>query len=366
MEQIRARAIGRRELLMGSAAGGMTLALTACSDGTEDTGSSGNKDLGEVTLVLDVPPYGKHSPFYVATKKDFWKKRGLKVSIQSAKGSSDAVTKIGAGAGEIGFADTSAVIQGRANNGIKAKLVCMFHYKNLMSVQALSSEGIRTPKDLVGKTIVTTAGDGGLVLLPALAEINGFDEKKVTITYADHPSLPGAVAGKKADGDIDYLTGYPSLQHAAKETGEKTTYFLYSDYGLDVYNNGIFVTDKYLKSSPDQVRAFTAGFVDGIVYTVAHPDEAVRIFRDAVPGISADIAKEQQQIAIDHLHVPEVEKNGFGPMSRKKMDYTLELANKYFEIKKPFSDVNEVYTNAYVPRGKVPQFRSRAPSASPK
>lgn len=353
--------IRRRDVLLGAAAGGLGLTLGGC--GGADTAKKKNKT-AHATLVLDVAPYGKHSPFYVAMDKGLWKKRGLNISIQSAKGSSDAVTKVGAGAGEFGFADTSAVIQGRANSGIEAKLVCMFHYRNLMSLQSLASTGIREPKDLEGKTIVTTAGDGGLVLLPALAKINGFDRKRVRITYAEHPSLARAVAGKKADGDIDYLTGYPSLEAAADKAREATAYFLYADYGLDVYNNGIFVTDKYLASSPDQVRAFTAGLVEAVLFTVAHPDGAVRIFQESVPGLSADIVKAQQQIAIDHLHVPEVEKNGFGPMSEKKMQYTLRLANKYFEVKKNITDVNDIYTNKYVPQGKVPHFGSPAPKST--
>lgn len=357
----------RRQLLGGVGGVGLGLALGACgSSGTSGKGASGGGGgkTKSVTLVLDVAPYGKDTPFYVAKEKGFWTKRGLDVAIQHGKGSADTVTKIGAGTGDFGFADISAMIQGRANKNIDATMVCMFHYKNLASAQGLANPPISKPTDLVGKTLVTTPGDADLVLLPALAEINGFDRKSVKINFSEYTSeIPTVVTGK-ADGMLNYFTAYPALQAAAEKRGKKATYFLYADYGLDIYNNGILVLNKYLKSSPDQVKAFTAGFVEGVLYAVAHPDEAVQIFTQAVPGISADIVKAQQQVAINHLHVPEVDEHGFGPMDEKKMKKTLDIVNKYFKLKKPVSDVGDIYSNDYVPHGKVPHFTTK-PSATP-
>ncbi|MGH3098272.1 MAG: ABC transporter substrate-binding protein [Streptosporangiales bacterium] len=356
----------RRQLLGGVGAAGLTFALGACSGGgkTGKAVSGGGGQTKSVTLVLDVAPYGKDTPFYVAKEKGFWSKRGLDVAIQHGKGSADTVTKIGAGTGEFGFADISAMIQGRANKNIDATMVCMFHYKNLASAQGLNNPAISEPKDLVGKTLVTTPGDADLVLLPALAKINGFDRKQVKISFSEYTSEIPAVVTGKADGMLNYFTAYPALEAAAEKRGKKASYFLYADYGLDIYNNGIMVLNKYLKSSPDQVKAFTAGFVEAVVYTVAHPDEAVQIFTQAVPGISADVVAAQQQVAINHLHVPEVEKHGFGPMDEGKVKRTLDIVNKYFKLKKPVSNVGDIFTNDHVPRGKVPKFTTK-PSATP-
>ncbi|MGH3098276.1 MAG: ABC transporter substrate-binding protein [Streptosporangiales bacterium] len=354
--------IGRRELLAGMGAMGLGVGLTACG-GSTDAGANANAGgTTHVTLVLDVTPYGKHSPFYVAKKKGMWEKRGLKVSIQSGKGSADAFNKVASGSGQFAFADISTVILGMANKSIGSKMVCMYHYKNLMAEIGLASAGIEKPQDFVGKKLQTTPGNGALLLLPALGEINHFDAKKVKTPYGEFSSIVPNLMGGNVDGALTYFTTYPALEAAAQKAGgKKTSYVLYADYGLDIYNNGIIVTDDYLKNSPNQVKAFTAGFVEAVRYTVAHPDEAAQIFGEMVPGISPDVVKAQQQIAINHLHVPEVEKHGFGPMSEAKMTKTLKLINKYFKLKKPVKDIGSLYTNDYVPTGKVPRFRYKKP-----
>lgn len=359
--------IGRRELLAGMGLAGLGVGLAACGGSSSSSGANAKAGgTKHVTLVLDVTPYGKHSPFYVAKKKGMWSKRGLKVSIQSGKGSADAFNKVASGSGQFAFADISTVVLGKANKNISSKMVCMYHYKNLMAEIGLASAGIEKPQDFVGKKLQTTPGNGALLLLPALGDINHFDAKKVKTPYGEFSSIVPNVMSGNIDGALTYLTTYPALEAAAKKKGgEKTSYVLYADYGLDIYNNGIIVTDKYLKESPDQVKAFNAGFVEAVEYTVAHPDEAVKIFDESVPGISADVVKAQQQVAINHLHVPEVRQHGFGPMSADKMTKTLKIIDKYFKLNKKVTDVKSIYTNDYVPKGKVPDFKykkSKEPS----
>lgn len=353
--------IGRRELLAGVGAVGLGLGLAACG-GKTSAGGNGKSGSSHVTLVLDVTPYGKHSPFYVAKKKGMWEKRGLKVSIQSGKGSADAFNKVASGSGQFAFADISTAILGKANKGIGSKMVCMYHYKNLMAEIGLADAGVQRPQDFAGKKLQTTPGNSALLLLPALGEINHFDAKSVKTPYGEFSSIVPNIMGGNVDGALTYLTTYPALESAAQKAGgKKTSYVLYADYGLDIYNNGIIVTDDYLEKAPDQVKAFTAGFVEAVLYTVAHPDEAARIFGEMVPGISPEVVKAQQQIAINHLHVPEVEKHGFGPMSEAKMTKTLKLTNQYFKLKTPVKDISTIYTNDYVQKQKVPRFRYDKP-----
>lgn len=350
--------LSRRRFLTIAGAVGLgavaTTGLAGCG-GESESGGGGQKTK-KITFISDVTPYGKHAPFFVALKKGYWTKRGLDVDIQAAKGSVDAVTKLAAGAGEIGFADTSAVILATGNQSVHAKLVCMYHYKNLMSEQTLEGRGIKKPKDLVGSTQHVIPGEGTYAMLPALAKANGFDASKVKTVTGEITNLVPSVVSGQADGALTYFTIYPALKAAAEKAGKTPTYFLYADNGVDIYNNGIVVTDSYLKKDPETVKAFCAGFVDGVVYSVAHPDEATDIFVGEVPGIDKKIAREQLQVALDHLNVPEVKEHGFGPMDSAKMQKTLDLVNEYFTLKQPVTDINQIYTNDYVPEGKVPEL----------
>ena len=291
----------------------------------------------------------------MALEKGYWKKRGLNIAIQSAQGSADAVTKLAAGAGDFGFADTSALILATGNKNMKAKVVCMYHYKNLMSVESLVKTDIKGPADLPGTTQYVIPGEGSFLLLPALGKKNNFDASKVKTVTGTFPGTVPAVAGGKADGVLTYATVFPALEAAAKKNGEEAQMFLYADYGIDVYNNGIIVMDKFIAEHPDDVKAYCDGFAEAVLFCVKNPAEASKIFVSKVPGLDVGIAQAQLQVAIDHLMVPEVEQHGFGPMDDAKMGTTLNLVNEYFDLKTPVTQTSDIYSNQYVTKGQVPQ-----------
>jgi NitT/TauT family transport system substrate-binding protein len=323
--------------------------LSACG-GSSATAGGGRK----VTAVLDVTPYGKHVPFYVGLERGYWQDRDLDVNFQSGKGSGDAVSKVASGAGDFALADTSVVALARGNQNQPVMVTCMYHYKNLMSELTLEGNGITEPGDLVGTTQHVTAGEGTFALLPALAQANKFDDKQVLTTVGEFTQIVPALLSGQVDGALTYYTLFPALQQAAEEQGKTATGFLYADNGIDVYNNGIVVTESFAEKDPEVVKAFNDGFVESVRWTAENPDEATEIFVKAVAGTNAKTARAQLQVALDHLNVPEVQKNGFGPMSLDKMETTLELVNEYFELTKPVEDVNKIFSNEFVTAGKVP------------
>ena len=349
----------RRQFLTDAAKVGAGLSLAgllgAC--GADDPRASGDSEAGsdaqDVTLLLDITPYGKHAMFYASLERGYWADRGLNVEIQSAQGSADNVSKIGAKAADFGFADTGSLIVGRGA-GANVREIAMLHYLNLQSIISLESNPIEEPSAMVGQRIGATTGDAPRALLPGLAEINDFDAEAVDLINVEQLSKPAALAQKEVDGTMDFFTGFPAYESAAQGVGETVTSFLYSDFGLDIYNNGIIAHDDLIESDPDLVRNFVEGFVEGVVWTVENPDDATSIMIEAQPGLSQDVAREQLQIAIDHLMVDEVLENGVGPMSEEKMDFTLEVISESFDLERKVT-VDEVYTNEFAPTGQIPQ-----------
>jgi NitT/TauT family transport system substrate-binding protein len=287
-----------------------------------------------------------------------WRERGLDVTIQFANGSTDAIAKVAAGAGHFALADTSAVIVARGNRGAPVRLVSMYHYKNLMAELTLTKSGISRPVDLEHTVQQSTAGDATLVLLPALAKLNGFDATKVRVQPGLFPTtVPNILAGH-VDGALTYYTLFPALKRAAERAGKVASYFLYADYGLDVYNNGIVTTEHFIDSDPNLIRDFNTGLVEAVEFSVQDPHESVRMLMEQVPGLDADIALAQLEIALDHLNVAEVRDHGFGPIHDAKMTKTLDVVNSYFDLTTPVLRTSDVYTNAMVPFGRIPRFTS--------
>src|SRR5947207_9422630 len=81
----------------------------------------------DITFVTDFGFNGRHAYYYVALEKGYYKDVGINVKIVRGQGSSDAVKQVAAGAAQIGFADTSAVIFAQANDGIPIKIVSVIY-----------------------------------------------------------------------------------------------------------------------------------------------------------------------------------------------------------------------------------------------
>ena len=360
------RRLTRRELLemapgvgLGVAATGL---LAGCSPTPAAKPSTGGAPAGQapaqrsmrdVTFLLDVTPYGKHAFYYAGQDHGEFGRAGFNVKFASAQGSGDCVRKVAAKAADFGLADTGATILARAE-GALAKITFMTHYKNLMSVLSPKKNGIAKPADLEGKTIATTAGDASLVMLPALAKINNFDASKVQTLVTDFPSKLPAVQAGRAAGSFDYYTSWPTWEAAGKRQNEEMTALLYADYGLDMYNNGIVMTDDTLRGDPSMVKEFLQALAEAIAWCVQDPDAANAITLKYNPALDRDIARRELQVAIDFLMVDEVRRNGIGTMSEDKMRQTYQLVTANYELKREVA-FDEFWTTEFAPRGVLPK-----------
>ncbi|HZR99831.1 MAG TPA: ABC transporter substrate-binding protein [Chloroflexota bacterium] len=365
------RRLTRRELLeiapgvgLGVAAAGLLAGCQPAPAATPSTGGApaqapagqapAQRRMRDVTFLLDVTPYGKHAFYYAGQDHGEFGRAGFNVKFASAQGSGDCVRKVAAKAADFGLADTGATILARAE-GAAAKITFMTHYKNLMSVLSPKKNGIAKPADLEGKTIATTAGDASLVMLPAFAKINNFDAGKVQTLVTDFPSKLPAVQAGRAQGSFDYYTSWPTWEAAGRRQNEEMTALLYADYGLDMYNNGIVVTDDALRGDPSMVKEFLQALAEAIAWCVQDPDAANAITLKYNPALDRDIARRELQVAIDFLMVDEVRRNGIGTMSEDKMRTTYQLViTNYTDMKREVS-FDEFWTTEFAPRGVLPK-----------
>src|ERR1700745_626788 len=67
-----------------------------------------------IAVRVDFLVGGNHAPWYVASEKGFYAKRGLNVTIQPGTGSADTIRTIASGGADVGFANVSTAIVGRS------------------------------------------------------------------------------------------------------------------------------------------------------------------------------------------------------------------------------------------------------------
>ena len=100
----------------------------------------------DITFVTDFGFNGRHAYYYVALEKGYYRDANLNVKIVRGQGSSDAVKQVAAGTAQIGFADTSAVIFGQANDQIPVKIVSVVYSKPPHAIYVLKDRASPSPR----------------------------------------------------------------------------------------------------------------------------------------------------------------------------------------------------------------------------
>ena len=302
----------------------------------------------KVTFFLDWVPYGKHSSFYAGIKYGIYKKYGLDVKIQPGKGSGLSVKTIGSKGAEYGHADMGTLIIGRANNpDLKVKEIAMLHHNNLFTITFLKSSGIKTPKDLEGRKIGSAVMNSSRIVFPALAPVTGMDASKVIWVDMEASAQEPSLFAGKVDAIPSYLTRKPSVEKQAKKLGKTVGRFLYSDFGVDIYSNGIIAHEDTLKNQPNRTRRFVVSSMEAFKWSVENPDKAVEAFIVKNPSVSHELARGHFDVGVDVLLTKNTRRTGIGFMLRAKVQRTIDTMFKFRKLKRKPS-VDEIYTNEFV------------------
>ena len=302
----------------------------------------------KITLGVDWQIFGRHAGFVVAQDMGFYKAEGLDVEVIRGYGAADAIKRIAAGTITAGTGDTGALVISRTQ-GIKVKAVGMVYGKAPYVLWIRKDVGVKTPKDLEGKTIGSAAGSVVRLLFPAFAKLAGVDASKVNWSTIDAPSHFPMLFSKRVDAVIDYIVGLPTVTKRGKEAGVEIQPMLYADYGLNIYSNALMVKEEMLQEKPDVVRKLVKATYQGFDYALKNPAEAAKVVKRRQPELDEDTAAAEIVILRDLVMTPEAVRNGMGFMDAEKMKITRDVITQAYELKVivPHEDL---YTNAYLPR----------------
>ncbi len=327
------------------------IVLTACCIAAitfaRDAQAQTAPPLEKITFLLDFVAYGKHVPFFVARDKGFWKDAGFDVTIVPGQGSATTVSSYAAGAVDFAFADVPSVILARSK-GAEIKVAGIIHDKSLYAVGTVRENNIKTPQDLQGKRIGSSAGDANRILFPAFAKLNNFDASSVHWIDMTPPARAPSLMIGQVDAVVLLLTEVPTFSAVATEAGKHWMEFPYANYGLDLYSHGLLVRDELIAKQPDRVRRFVEATMKAWAWSIENPKEALAIFVKANPAVNPDQAREHFRIAIDHIMTETASREGIGYIDPAKMKHTVEFVSEYFNIKGVAPD--DVYTNAFTPK----------------
>src|SRR5439155_13010692 len=123
-----------------------------------------------------------------------------------------------------------------------------------MSVMGFADKNIKTPKDIVGKTVAVTPGDSMSQIWPLFLKKTGLKETDFKTVSGDAQTKLNAVM----TGQADLLLGYV-MDQAIKlqDATQKQVYPIrFADYGINMVSSGIIVQKDFLKNKPEVVKRF--------------------------------------------------------------------------------------------------------------
>lgn len=297
-----------------------------------------------VTFITDFGFNGRHSYYYVALDKGYYKAAGLDVTIARGQGSTDAVKQVASGTAQIGFADTSAVIFAKANDGIPVKLVSVIYAKPPHAIYVLKNSEITKPKDLEGKKLADTAFSAMPKMFGAYAKAAGIDASKVTWVIAGSDALPGMLSLGRVDGIGQYTVGEPLLKKAAAP--KDIVQLAYSDVGLDYYGSGIVAMESTLQTNPDMVKRFIAATLRGLKDAMANPKEAGEIMHKYHRQVDEGVARDETVKVGQLATVPGAP---LGSINSTRLQRTIDIVAGAYTLKNPVKP-DDIYAPGFVPK----------------
>src|SRR4029079_4019464 len=281
----------------------------------------------KVIFQLDWIPFGRHAPYYTALDKGVYSRKGLEGTVAQGTGSVPGLRALATGQANFLFGDIGSMIAVRSKDGVLAKALACMYQKTPNTIFFRRGSGISKPKDLEGRKLAYSPGDR--VMFPAFALANGIDESKISWLSADPNSKNTLLLTGNVDSMMTYLFTKPVLQRAAK-SGEIIDEFVFSDWGVDFYSNGILALEDYVKQKPDLTRNFVQATMEGVEYALAHPEESVSILKKHQPQLNEETALKE--IAILQELTATKPGQRLGEMTVKKMEETVALTVQYTDL----------------------------------
>jgi len=295
--------------------------------------------LEKISTRLKWLPGATYIGSIVAKEAGFWEKEGLDVQVFPGGFEADPIKLVAAGSNDFGITGADQLLQARAN-GVPIVAIYAELRWSPAGWMTLKSSGITTPYQFVGKKVGAQYGTNIEPTLDALLAKLSIDPAsliRVPVKYDVSPLFTGQV-----DVLPVYLNGQPVQ---ARLEGKEVNTINPANYGIRMYGNVYFTTEKMIREHPELVEKFVRGLTKAWNRALQDPDAAVDLLIRAEPKLH-----RQLESAILSATVPFVRggsKDALGVMSEERWRETRDILVKYAGLTSKV-DVSTAYTNRFV------------------
>ncbi len=206
--------------------------------------------------------------YFAAIDKGYYSAEGLDLTY--LPGGPDVIPEstIIAGKADLALTTPDTTVKAIAEQGAKFKIIGAQYQKNPIGLVSLASKPIKTPQDLVGKTLAVPPVN--VISVEAMLKLNNIDRAQVNIVpyaYDPTPLIKGEI-----DASLDFTTNVP---FTIKQAGPEAVSFLLYDFGFTIFNDTVVVTEDTLNAKRKELvswlRASRKGWDENFVDPAAFP-----------------------------------------------------------------------------------------------
>ena len=281
----------------------------------------------------------------------FFKEEGLNVVIDQGEGSGATVTRVMSGAYDAGFGDINAIIQNASTRPAEAPvMVYMIWNQPPFAIVSKKTSGIKTIKDFETHTLGGAQGTPTTRLLPVFARKNGLENEKIKISnMAPNLQEPMLIKGDIDGALVFNITSYFNLVLNRQDPDKDYNWFMFGDYGLDLYSNGMMVSKKLLASNPKAVAGLVRAVNKAVIAVAKDQKAGMKATVNYDNLINEEVEKRRLQFSYDKLIVsPEMKEIGVGDVKDDRMARAIGIVVEGYQLTRAPTPA-EVFSREFLP-----------------
>jgi ABC-type nitrate/sulfonate/bicarbonate transport system substrate-binding protein len=232
---------------------------------------SKTEQLEKVSLQLHWKYQFEFAGFIAAKEKGFYEDVGLDVELKEYDFGIDIESDVISGKSEYGIYNSLSLVD--YLKGKPLKLVASFFKRAALVL--VTTPDIKSPKDLVGKTIMATTKEDFILNYKPYFDMYGVDIDDLILVPHTY-SIDEFVQGK-----VSAMTAF--ISNEVNKLNEQSVHYNIldpSDDNLFVLQLELFTSSNEANNHPDRVQAFKKASIKGWEYALKNQDEIVRLIYD--------------------------------------------------------------------------------------
>jgi NitT/TauT family transport system substrate-binding protein len=241
----------------------------------------------EVSVRLPIPVADTgFAAFYLAVDNGFFKKHGLKVTLQPGSPELNPVKMVSQNTDQFGLLGGPELLLSARNKGAPIIGVALLGKNaDFAGIVALKSSGLTKLDQLQGKKVGFFIGHISTDILHML-----FKKENIKVEEIDTGFDYGQLISGKIDAEWAFRTTAGIILPAK---GVEINFISPADYGIHTHGYTVVVNQEYAKQNPDIVKRFVAAIIAATKYSTEHPQEAVAATMKRDPNFKQAVGDAQ-------------------------------------------------------------------------